>query len=120
MRKMILALSVVSLLGLNTGCATAPGSDPVYLDDPGIQAVTTLSQFDEIADNTTDNSRGREMKLAGAIASIDETDDGYLVLAKWLPYRKKQALEIGPVVTQIDETRHFLIRFHGKREKFSI
>ena len=31
---------------------------------------------------------GQETMLAGAVVSIDHTDEGYFVLAKWLPYPK--------------------------------
>jgi hypothetical protein len=62
------------------------------------------------------NYLGHETKLAGAVVSIDQTEEGYLVLAKWLPYPKTQA-DKGPKAGQADDTRHFLIRFLGKREK---
>ena len=77
--------------------------------------VTTSAQFDEMAGNSA-NYLGKETKLAGAVVSIDKTDEGYLVLARWLPYPKTKA-DQGPKVTQTDDTRHFLIRFVGKREK---
>lgn len=54
--------------------------------------------------------------LAGAIVGIDETDEGYQVLAKGLPYPKSQPEE-GPIASESDGKRHFLFRFVGKRER---
>jgi len=115
MRKGILVLSVVGLMGLQNGCAPHPGSDLLFPQGNGEKIVTTSSQFDEMAGNF-EKYLGHETMLAGAVMSIDQTDEGYFVLAKWLPYPKTQA-DKGPTVSQSDGDRHFLIRFVGKRKK---
>ena len=115
MRNAILVLSVLGLVGLQSGCATSPTSDLLAPKTNGERMVTTSSQFDELASNSSRNM-GKEKLLAGAIVSIDQTDEGYQVLAQWLPYPKTQA-EQGPQVSESAGNRHFLIRFVGKREQ---
>jgi len=115
MRKAILVFTVLGLMGIQNGCAPHPGSDLLFPKGNGAKIVTTSSQFDEMAGNS-EKYLGHEMMLAGAVVSIDQTDEGYLVLAKWLPYPQTQA-DKGPKVGQTDGKRHFLIRFVGKREK---
>ena len=115
MRNAILVLSVLSLVGLQSGCTTSPTSDLLAPKTNGEKMVTTSSQFDELASNWS-GYRGQDKLLAGAIMSIDETDEGYLVLAQWLPYPKTQA-EQGPQVSDLAGSRHFLIRFIGKPEQ---
>lgn len=115
MRKGILVFSLLGLVGLQSGCTTSPGSDVLFPEDEGAKIVTTSSQFDELAENS-ENYVGQETKLAGAVVSIDQTAEGYLVLAKWLPYPKTYE-EQPPQVGQIDGDRHFLMRFIGKREQ---
>jgi len=116
MKKAILVFSVLGLVGLQSGCTTTtlPGSDLLTSKGNEEKKVTTSSQFDEMADNSS-RYLGQEKMLAGAVVSIDPTDEGYLVLAEWLPYPKQP--EEGPKASQADGDRHFLIRFIGKREK---
>jgi hypothetical protein len=114
MRKAIFVFSLLGLVGLHSGYTTHAASDVLFPEDKGAKIVTTSSQFDEMAGNS-ENYLGQETKLAGAVVSIDQTDEGYLVLARWLPY-PKQADQV-PQVGQTDDSRHFLIRFVGKREK---
>ncbi len=115
MRKGIMVLGILGLMGLQIGCAKLPGSDLLSPKSNGTKMVTTSPQFDEIANNSS-SYVGQEKKLAGAVVSIDQTDEGYLILAEWLPYPKTQ-IEEGPKIGQSDRSRHFLIRFVGKREK---
>lgn len=115
MRKGIIVFGIWGLVGLQIGCTPLPGSDLVSSKSNGTKMVTTSTQFDEIAENSS-SYLGQEKKLAGAVVSIDQTDEGYMILAEWLPYPKTQ-LEEGPKVEQSDRSRHFLIRFIGKREK---
>jgi hypothetical protein len=115
MRKGIIVLGIVGLVGLQIGCTALPGSDLLSSKSNGTKTVTTSSQFDEIADNPS-GYLGQEKKLAGAVVSIDQTDEGYLVLAQWLPYPATQA-EQGPQASKSSGNRHFLIRFVGKRER---
>ena len=115
MRKVILIFTVLGLMGLQNGCAPHPGSDLLFPQGNGAKIVTTSSQFDEMAGNS-EKYLGHETMLAGAVMSIDQTDEGYLVLAKWLPYPKTQ-IDKGPVASESDGDRHFLIRFVGKRKK---
>ena len=115
MRKAILLFSLLGVVGLQSGCAPHTGSDLLFPKGNGAKMVTTSAQFDEMAGNS-EKYLGQEMKLAGAVMSIDQTDEGYLALAKWLPYPKTQA-DKGPKAGQTDDNRHFLIRFVGKREK---
>ena len=106
MRKAILVFSVLGLVGLQSGCTTRAGSDVSFpFKGNGAIIVTTGTQFDEMAGNS-EKYLGHETKLAGAVVSIDQTDEGYLVLAKWLPYPKTQA-DQGPKVGQSDGKRHF-------------
>jgi hypothetical protein len=115
MRNGIIVLGILGLVGLQVGCTTLPGSDLLSSKSNGTKVVTTGPQFDEISDNSA-SYLGQEKKLAGAVVSIDQTDEGYLILAEWLPYPKTQ-IEEGPQIGQSDRSRHFLIRFIGKREK---
>lgn len=115
MRKKILVLGILGLVGLQIGCSTLPGSDLLSSKSNGTKTVTTSPQFDEIANNPS-SYVGQERKLAGAVVSMDQTDEGYIILAEWLPYPETQ-LEEGPKMGQSDRSRHFLIRFIGKREK---
>ncbi|WP_342349211.1 hypothetical protein [uncultured Nitrospira sp.] len=115
MRKEVIVLGILGLVGLQIGCTALPGSDLLSSKSNGTKTVTTSQQFDEIADNSS-SYLGQEKKLAGAVVSIDQTDEGYTILAEWLPYPKTQ-LEEGPKIGQSDRSRHFLIRFVGKREK---
>ncbi|GJL68584.1 MAG: hypothetical protein NPIRA06_12190 [Nitrospirales bacterium] len=115
MRKGIIALGIFGLVSLQIGCAALPGSDLLLSKANGTKTVTTDQQFDELADNSS-SFLHQEKRLAGAVVSIDQTDEGYLILAEWLPY-PKMALEEGPKIGQSDRSRHFLIRFVGKREK---
>ena len=115
MRKAILVFTVLGLMGLQNGCAPHPGSDLLFPKGNGAKMVTTSAQFDEMAGNV-ENYLGHETMLAGAVVSIDHTDEGYFVLAKWLPYPKTQ-IDKGPVASESDGDRHFLIRFVGKRKK---
>ncbi|MEO8325672.1 MAG: Slp family lipoprotein [Nitrospirota bacterium] len=115
MTKGFLAFSLLGFVGLLNGCTTFADSDVLFPEDKGAKIVTTNSQFDEMAEHS-EKYVGQETKLAGAVVSIDQTAEGYLVLAKWLPYPKSnvdQPLQNG----QLDEGRHFLIRFVGKQEK---
>jgi len=115
MGKAILVFTVLGFMGLQNGCAPHPGSDLLFPKGNEAKIVTTSAQFDEMAGNS-EKYLGHETMLAGAVMSIDQTDEGYLVLAKWLSYPKTQA-DKGPKVGQTDGKRHFLIRFVGKREK---
>jgi len=108
-------LSVLGLVGLQNGCTASPTSSLLAPKENGNKMVTTSSQFDELASNSS-HYLGQEKLLAGAIVSIDQTDEGYLALAQWLPYPKTQTQE-GPTVSESAENRHFLIRFVGKREQ---
>jgi hypothetical protein len=114
MRKGILVLGVLGLMGLQNGCTTPPGSAVLFPEDKGAKIVKRSSQFDELAANS-EKYLAQETKLAGAVVSIDPTDEGYLVLTRWLPY-PKQADQM-PQVGQTDDSRHFLIRFVGKRKQ---
>ncbi len=114
MRKAILLLGVLGVLGLQNGCTTSPGADLLVPKKNGGRIVTTSAQFDEMAGNSS-SYVGQEKLLAGAIVSIDPTAEGYLVLAEWLPYPKQP--EEGPRASQSNGGRHFLIRFIGKREQ---
>ncbi|MDR4493974.1 MAG: hypothetical protein AB7P17_08350 [Nitrospirales bacterium] len=115
MRKEILLLGVVGLVSLQSGCATSPGSDLLVPKGNEDKMVIRDTQFEEMAGNSS-KYQGRTVLLAGAIVSIDETNEGYQVLAEWLPYPKRQSEE-GPKAIQSDEHRHFLIRFVGKRDR---
>jgi len=115
MRKAILVFIVLGLMGLQNGCATPLDSDLMFPERDGAKIVTTGAQFDEMAGNS-EKYLGHEVKFAGAVVSIDQTDEGYLVLAKWLPYPTTQ-VDKGPRAGQADEKRHFLLRFVGKRKK---
>lgn len=115
MRKRIVVFGILGLVGLQMGCTPLPGSDLLSSKSNGTKTVTSSSQFDELADNPS-SYLGQEKRLAGAVVSIDPTEEGYLVLAEWLPYPKKQ-VEEGPQVDQSDRSRHFLIRFIGKWKK---
>ena len=116
MRKAILAFSLLGLVGLQSGCTTHAGSDVVlFPKDKGAKIVTKSSQFDEMAGNS-ENYLGQELKIAGAVVSIDQTAEGYLVLARWLPYPKTTNVDQPPRGGQTDDLRHFLIRFVGQRE----
>jgi hypothetical protein len=101
MRKVILVFTVLGFMGLQNGCASHPGSDLLFPKGNGAKMVTTSAQFDEMAGNS-EKYLGHETMLAGAVMSIDQTDEGYLALAKWLPYPKTQA-DKGPTVGQSDE-----------------
>jgi len=114
MRKAIFVFSLLGLAGLQSGHTTHADSDVLFPDDKGTKIVRTSSQFDEMAGNS-EKYLGQETKLAGAMVSIDQTAEGYLVLARWLPYPKQE--DQAPRVGQTDDSRHFLIRFVGKREK---
>ena len=115
MRKGVLVCSLLGLVSLQSGYTTHADSQELFPKDKGAKIVTTNSQFDEIAGNS-EKYVGQETKLAGAVVSIDQTDEGYLVLAKWLPYSKAN-VDQPPQNGQSDNDRHFLIRFVGKREK---
>ncbi len=114
MRKGFLVFSLLGLVGLQIGCTTLTGSDLLSSKSNGTKTVTTSQQFDEMAGNS-ENYVGQDTKLAGAVVSIDQTAEGYLVLARWLPYPKQE--DQAPKVGQAEDSRHFLIRFVGKREK---
>ena len=117
MKKGILAVSLLGLVSLQSGSTTHAASDvALFPDDKGAKIVTTSSQFDEMAGNS-ENYSGHEMKIAGAVVSIDHTAEGYLVLARWLPYPKTTNVDQPPQVGQTDDSRHFLIRFVGKRKR---
>ena len=115
MRKVILVFAVLGFMGLQNGCAPHPGSDLLFPKGNGAKMVTTGAQFDEMAGNS-EKYLGHETMLAGAVMSIDQTDEGYLVLAKWLPYPTTH-VDTGPRAGQANEKRHFLIRFVGKSKK---
>ncbi|GJL59627.1 MAG: hypothetical protein NPIRA03_24840 [Nitrospirales bacterium] len=115
MRKGFLVFSLLGLVSLQSGYTTHANSEELFPEDKGAKIVTTESQFDEIAGNS-EKYVGQETKLAGAVVSMDETDEGYLVLAKWLPYSKDN-VDQAPQNGQLDNNRHFLIRFVGKRKK---
>lgn len=115
MRKGFLVFSLLGLVGLQSGYTTHADSDVLFPEDKGAKIVTTNSQFDEMSGNS-EKYVGQETKLAGAVVSIDQTAEGYLVLAKWLPYPKSN-VDQPPQSGQPDDDQHFLIRFIGKREK---
>jgi len=114
MRKGILAFSLLGLVGLQSGYTTHADSDVMFPEDKGAKVVTTSAQFDAIAGHS-EKYVGQETKLGGAVVSIDQTAEGYLVLAKWLPYPKSN-VDQPPQGGQPNDDRHFLIRFIGKRE----
>ncbi|MDR4482224.1 MAG: hypothetical protein R3B95_03055 [Nitrospirales bacterium] len=115
MRKVIIMFGILGLVSLQIGCTKLPGSDLLSPTSNGTKTVTTSQQFDELADNSP-AFLGQEKRLAGAVVSIDQTDEGYSILAEWLPYPTRE-IEEGPKISQADRSRHFLIRFIGKREK---
>ncbi|MGP0594441.1 hypothetical protein ACTRXD_18130 [Nitrospira sp. T9] len=114
MRKGIIVLGILGLVGLQNAYTTHAETD-VFPKDKGAKIVTTNSQFEEMAGNS-EKYVGQETKLAGAVVSIEQTPEGYLVLAKWLPYPKSNVDQI-PQNGKPDTDQHFLIRFIGKREK---
>lgn len=115
MKKGILLFVVTVFMNLQSGYPAHAASDVLFPEDKGAKVIITSAQFDEIAGNS-ENYLGQELKLAGAVVSIDQTTEGYLVLAKWLPYPKNYE-DQPPQVGLTDDQRHFLIRFVGKREK---
>ncbi len=116
MKSHILEFGVVGLLVLCVGCATPPSSEPLYPDDKDALAVMTVSQFDAIASNPN-GYVGKEIKLAGRVDILASTQEGYEVLARWLPYPEKQALDQGLRDPKVKPREYFLIRFKGKRER---
>ena len=115
MKKGILILGLFGFVILSIGCATTPGSELLVSKGNEDKMVTSSAQFDDMAGNSS-KYQDRIVMLAGAIMNIEQTDEGYLVLAKWLPYPKIRPEE-GPRASKLDGDRHFLIRFVGKREK---
>jgi len=115
MKKGILMLGLFGFVILSIGCATMPGSELLVSKGNEDKMVTSSAQFDDMAGNSS-KYQDRIVMLAGAIMNIDQTDEGYLVLAKWLPYPKMRPEE-GPLASKSDGDRHFLIRFVGKRKK---
>lgn len=115
MKKGILLLGLLGLVGWQTACTATPGSELLAPKGNENNMVTTGAQFDDMAGNPS-KYQDRAAMLAGAIVSIDETDEGYRVLAKWLPYPKSRPEE-GPIAEESEGKRHFLFRFVGKRER---
>lgn len=115
MKTGVFFLGLLGLVGLQLGCTPTPGSELLASKGNEDKMVTMGAQFDDMAGNSS-KYQGRTVMLAGAIVSIDETDEGYQVLAQWLPYPKSQPEE-GPIASESDGKRHFLFRFVGKRER---
>ena len=115
MKTGILLFGLLGLVCLQSACTTTPGSELLAPKGNEDKMVILGTQFDDMAGNPS-QYQGRTAMLAGAIVSIDETDEGYRVLASWLPYPKARPEE-GPMAGESDGKRHFLIRFVGKRER---
>ena len=116
MKHYILVSCIVSLFAICEGCATSKNSSPVYSDDKEAQAVMDVNQFDTIANHPNEYVK-QKVKLAGRIDVLKSTQEGYEVLAKWLPYPDKQALNQGPQDPKIDPRRQFAVHFKGKRDR---
>ncbi len=116
MKNGMWAWGIVGFIMVMSGCSTVnSGSNAPTFQYSGGNPIISRTQFDETFANAS-NRQGQDVKLAGAVVRIDETEEGYLVLARWLPYPQKQ-IEEGPKVKNADDHRHFLLRFVGKREK---
>ena len=116
MKNRMWVMGVLGFFMVLNGCAAmSAGSNAPTFKFSGGNPIISGSQFDENFANAP-TRMGQDVKLAGAVVRIDDTEEGYLVLAKWLPYPQKQ-VEEGPKVKNADDNRHFLLRFVGKREK---
>ena len=116
MKRYLLMLSIVGFLGFSEGCGTLQSSQPLYSDDTDAQAVRDVALFDTMT-KTPDGYVGQKIRLAGRVDLLQSTPEGYEVIAEWLPYPEKLALEQGPGNPKVEPRRHFLINFKGKRDR---
>ena len=80
-KQFIVALGMAGLLGAISACVT-PGSQFPQTENPEIQ---TAAQFDDMV-NSIDELKNKRIKIAGEKVRFEDTDDGLLITAKWLPF----------------------------------
>lgn len=80
-KQFMAALVIAGLFGGLSACV-APGTQFPQTENPEIE---TAEQFDTMA-ASINNLKDKRIKIAGEKIRFDETDDGLLVTAKWLPY----------------------------------
>ncbi len=115
MNHRLLWLGFLGLIGWQSGCTATPGSELFTPQTDQGAIVVTTTQFDNLRMHVADHLQETTL-LAGAVMNIDETAEGYLVLAEWLPYPQDQPEE-GPQPLDSDDHRYFLFQLAAKPEK---
>lgn len=101
----------LGILVVSSGCQGMPATEPTFPED-GVRAVTTAEQFDTLVQQAKGGERG-VIKLAGHVVSVDVTDQGAEVLAKWLPFPRQASLEEMPADPAGAQGREFVFLFPG-------
>ena len=118
MKYATVVFAFVGLGVLVSGCAATTGSNRLSPTEGPI--VRTSSEFDDMAKDVTAHE-GERVKLAGRVQRVESQDDGYRVLAKWLPYPAAKMFDEGPKDIPSEDARHFIVKYRGKvRQNFSL
>ena len=105
MRTLGILIGVGVLAGF-TGC-----SSPAQFPINGSHALTSTSEFGVLTAQP-DVYKGRAMKLAGRMVSVESTAHGTVVLADWLPY--PQVESDGPEDEAAPRHSQFTVMYPGK------
>ncbi len=108
----------VGFLGLSvlvSSCAHMPQTPPTF-DEGQSPAVRTTAEFDQIVSDVAEHE-GKAIKLAGRIRRIEETEEGYKVLASWLPFPAPKDYDRGPRDAGSDDGIRFIVYYPEKVKK---
>ena len=117
MRRLLRLLSFAGAMIVLAACASPQERKAESLfQGEQIPAVTSVTQFDKMV---TDISayQGKDVRLAGRIQRVDETEEGYRALVRWLPYPPPRLIDQGPQDVQGEEGQHFVVTYRGKAKR---
>ena len=94
------------LLFLQQGCAGGP-----TFPENGGETLKGSTEFGVLS-ATPDTYMGRAVRLAGRMVSVEETDQGTMILAEWLPFPEPG--QYGPAEAVPVKIRRFTLHYPGK------
>ena len=120
MRWSLAVLSYAGILLVLAGCASPEQQKAAaLLGGEHIPAVTSATQFDKMVSEVS-AYQGTRVRLAGRIQRVEETDEGYRALVRWLPYPPPKDVDNGPRdmggegLGATRKGQHYVVTYPGK------
>ena len=119
MRRLLTVLSYAGIMFVLAGCASPEKQKAAaLLGGEQIPAVTSATQFDKMASEVS-AYQGTGVRLAGRIQRVEETDEGYRALVRWLPYPPPKDVDQGPTDIEGEglsatKGQHYVVTYPGK------